>query len=214
MTPCDTPSDRPRLVLVTGAPGSGKTTLGSALARELRLPFLARDDVRGGLFFTAGAWSARPGPVPTSEEAADAFLRLLETAASLGVSCVAEYLVRQQRPADIRRLSSVADCVVVLTECRGHLDRFASRNAADRLLNRRPVLAALGHATIHEHTSAAVERMRAVTGEMRRDLRLPTLRVATDDGYEPGLDAIVDFVVSGPVATADGREDPSQTTAG
>jgi hypothetical protein len=29
------------------------------------------------------------------------------------------------------------------------------------------------------------------------DFGLPTLRVNTDDGSEPGLDAIVDFVVAG-----------------
>ena len=40
--------------MVTGAPGSGKSTLGAELSRALRMPFIARDDVRGGLFFTAG----------------------------------------------------------------------------------------------------------------------------------------------------------------
>jgi len=29
------------------------------------------------------------------------------------------------------------------------------------------------------------------------DFELPTLRVNTDNGYEPGLDAIVDFVITG-----------------
>jgi hypothetical protein len=166
------------------------------------MPFIARDDVRGGLFFTAGAWSARPRRVPTSDESVEAFLRILETTASLGVSCIVEYVVRQQRPADLQRLSSVADCVVVLTECRDHLERFASRNRTDRLLDRQPVLDALGYTTIREHTSDAVARMRSVANEMRVDFGLPTLRVNTDDGYEPGLDAIVDFVITGTQPTA------------
>jgi hypothetical protein len=185
-------------VVVTGAPGSGKSTLGAELSGALRVPFLARDDVRGGLFFTTGAWQARPGRVPTSEESVEAFLRIVETAASLRVSCIVEYVVRQERPVDLERLSSVADCVVVLTECRDPLERFASRNRKDRLLNRQPVLEALGHATIHEHTSEAVTRMRSVVDEMRTDFGIPTLRVNTDDGYQPGLDAILDFVVAPP----------------
>jgi AAA domain len=165
-------------VVVTGAPGSGKSTLGAELSGALRVPFLARDDVRGGLFFTTGAWQARPGRVPTSEESVEAFLRIVETAASLRVSCIVEYVVRQERPVDLERLSSVADCVVVLTECRDPLERFASRN--------------------REHTSEAVTRMRSVVDEMRTDFGIPTLRVNTDDGYQPGLDAILDFVVAPP----------------
>jgi predicted ATPase len=46
--------DRPRIVLDTGAPGSGKTTLRTV--RALHVPFLARGDVRRGLFFTTGAF--------------------------------------------------------------------------------------------------------------------------------------------------------------
>ena len=59
---------RPLVVLLVGEPGSGKTTLGRALSEALHLPFLARDQVRRGLFFTAGAWSAAPGEVPPSDE--------------------------------------------------------------------------------------------------------------------------------------------------
>jgi predicted kinase len=197
MTQGGATGDRARVVVVTGAPGSGKTTLGTELSRALRIPFMARDDVRGGLFLTAGAWSARPRRVPTREEAAEAFLRIVEATASLGVSCVVEYVVRQNRAADIQRLSSVADCVVVVVECRDHLERLAGRNRADRLLNRQPVLDALGYTTNHEHTSDAVARMRSVGKAMRVDFGLPTLRVNTDDGYEPGLDGIVDFVTTG-----------------
>jgi hypothetical protein len=42
------------LVIVSGAPGSGKTTMGSRLATELRLPHLNRDLVRDGLWMTDG----------------------------------------------------------------------------------------------------------------------------------------------------------------
>jgi predicted kinase len=185
------------VVVLTGAPGSGKTTLGAELARALRLPFLVRDDVRRGLFFTAGAWSTRPGRVPTSDESVETFLRIVETTASLGVSCIVEHVVRQHRPAAVERLLSAADCLVVITECRDPLERFARRHRGDPLLNRQPVLDALGYANIDDHTSAAVERMRSIAAAMRVDFGVPTLRVRTDDGYEPGLDAIVDFVIAG-----------------
>ena len=48
------PLPRPLLVIVSGAPGSGKTTMGARLGQELRLPHLNRDLVRDGLWMTDG----------------------------------------------------------------------------------------------------------------------------------------------------------------
>jgi predicted kinase len=182
--------------LITGEPGSGKTTLGTDLSRALRVPFIARDDVRGGLYFTAGAWSDRPRDVPTSQQAVETFLRIVETTVSLGVSCVVEYVVRHGRPQDLERIATVAECVVLFTWCRDPFERFATRNNADRLLNRPPVLDALGYATVDQHTSDASDRMLLVSRDMRTDFDLPLLRVNTDDGYDPGLESIIDYVTS------------------
>jgi len=181
-------------VLITGEPGSGKTTLGIDLSRAMQVPYIARDDVRAGLFCTAGAWTAQPGSAPSAEQAVETFLRIVETVAGLGVSCIVEYVVRGGRPNDLRRIETVANCVVLHTWCSEPLERFARRNEQDRLLNRRPVLDALGYATIRDHTTDAVERMRSVAGEMRTDFDLPIMRVNTDDGYDPEMDRIVEFV--------------------
>jgi predicted kinase len=201
MTGSDTSADGPRVALITGEPGSGKSVLGAKLSRALRVPFIARDDVRGGLFLTAGAWTAQPRAVPTADEAVEAFLRIVESIVGLGVSCIVEYVLRQGRPDDLRRITDVADCRVLHTRCRDATERVARRNTSDRLLNRRPVLDALGYATIDQHTSDALARMRSVTDEMRTDFEIPVLHVATDAGYEPGLDVIIDFVVGGPPST-------------
>ena len=89
---------RPRVVLLTGEPGSGKTGLGLELARALHVPFLARDQVRRGLHLTAGGWGDEPVAAPTAEEAVEAFLRIIETIVDNDVSCIVEYVVRAAQP--------------------------------------------------------------------------------------------------------------------
>ena len=121
----------------------------------------------------------------------------MESTVGLGVSCIVEYVVRQGRPDDLQRIAAatVADCRVLHTSCCDAPARLARRIASDRLLNRRPVLEALGYMTIDEHTNDATARMRSVTGQMQTDFDLPVLEVNTDDGYEPGLDRIIDFLI-------------------
>src|SRR5437762_2532008 len=79
----------PLLVVVTGAPGSGKTTVARALAAELKLPLLAKDDVKEPLFDTLGVgdrdWSRKLGRA-TYEVLFALARRLLES----GASCILE----------------------------------------------------------------------------------------------------------------------------
>jgi predicted kinase len=185
----------PRVVLLVGEPGSGKTQLGLALSAELGVPFLARDQVRRGMYATAGAWSDAPGPVPTAEEAVDAFLSVVETMTVNGISCVVEYVVRRSRPQDLERITTVADCVVVQTWCDDAPARRARRDAVDPLLLRPEVLGSLGLASSDEAEAARAERMRRVTEEMQHDFSLPVLRVDTNAGLDPPLAQILLFAI-------------------
>ena len=45
----------PLVVLVHGPPGSGKTTIAAALARELALPLFAKDEIKESLYESLGA---------------------------------------------------------------------------------------------------------------------------------------------------------------
>lgn len=187
---------KPRVVLVTGAPGSGKSTLARELARELRVPYLARDDVRGGLLFSAGAWGDSLQAIPSGDEAVVLFLELVETMLARRVSCVVEYVVRKHRPNDLDRILAAGDCVVIKTESSTSMQRFVDRNLDDRLISNPAVLDAIGHPTVGSHTEAATERMRQVEGEMLDRFPVPVLNVNTDDRFEPAIDDIVRFATS------------------
>lgn len=193
------PSRRPRVVLLVGEPGSGKTTLGRALSDVLRVPFLARDQVRRGLALTAGAWTDRPGPAPSAERAVEAFLQVVEAMAGLGVSCIVEYVVRASRPEDLRRITDVAGCLVVQTTCADAGSRRRARDRQDLLLAHREALSAAGPAETERALAEAEAHMRRVATEMLVEFELPLLRVSTDDGYDPSLPAIVSFVTGASV---------------
>jgi predicted kinase len=49
---------KPTLILVSGAPGAGKTTIAARLSRNLRMPMVSKDAVKESLFDSLG-WSDR-----------------------------------------------------------------------------------------------------------------------------------------------------------
>lgn len=184
---------RPTVVLLVGEPGSGKTTLGTRLARTMRIPFLARDDVRTGMYFTNGAWTDRPGELPGTEQGHDVFLDAVEALTRLGVSLVVEFVVRRSRPGDLDRLRAAAEVVVVRTSCADAADRRAARRAEDRLLARPAVRAALGLGSTADQVLAQEHRMARVHDDAETEFDLPLLEVDTST-VEPDLDPIIDFV--------------------
>jgi predicted kinase len=77
------------VVVVTGPPASGKTTVARGLAARLRLPLIAKDAIKEALFDELGtgdlAWSQRLGEVTYL-----AMLALAEESVAAGASLVVE----------------------------------------------------------------------------------------------------------------------------
>ncbi len=123
----------PLLVVVTGAPGAGKTTIARALAAELHLPLLAKDDVKEALFDALGVgdreWSRRLGAATY-----DVLLAVARRILEAGTSCILESNfsnpepLRALPPARIVQVLCVAPHDVVLARYSarvrhaGHLD--------------------------------------------------------------------------------------------
>lgn len=180
-------------MIVTGEPGSGKTSLGLRLAAALRAPFLSRDAVRGGLLATAGLWTSQLHDPPPREAAVDTLIEVVETMARLGVTLVLEFVVTPSRLDALRRLEAAANCVVIITVASDPAARAAHRDRTDPFLSRPGVLAALGHRSLDDYIDAPERE--AIRTSMQDEFELSLVRVCTDHGYEPGLDEIVEWVI-------------------
>lgn len=117
---------RRRLVVISGAPGTGKTTVGAALAEGLGLPILSLDAMKEALADVLGlgdeAWSDSVG-----DAAAEVVFRLSRSA-----PVIAEGWWRRERRE--RAIAEFAGAVEVFCHCEPALaeQRMRTRHQADR----------------------------------------------------------------------------------
>lgn len=122
--------DPPLLVVVTGAPASGKTGLAERLAESLRIPFIVKDTFKEAMYEAIGDGEELEAAV---EGAALAILfRVVDAQLEAGVSLVAESnFDARTETAPFEELCRKHDVRLVQVHCRRDeealLERFAER---------------------------------------------------------------------------------------
>ncbi|MET8877191.1 AAA family ATPase [Nocardia sp. NPDC004604] len=172
----------PTLVVVSGPPGAGKTTLAHALATRMGCPAICRDEIKEGMVH--GRPNFTPGPVDElSLQTLPTFFATLELLLRAGVTVVAEaaFQDRLWRPG-LEPLCSLAAIRIVHCEVEPAI--------AMTRIHQRSSENPLRRAHSGPHTDA-IELPREFD---RVSLAVPAIEIDTTDGYRPGLDEIVAFV--------------------
>lgn len=169
---------QPLLVLVSGAPGSGKTTLAREVAEYLRLPHVPRDEILRGLEMTAG------GKIDRSGHGITVYYKVLTTMLDEGVSLVTDGTIYKGVSEDdiAKHLGVRATVINVHARAKNEYERFKARERQRKTKGWSDDWVISHKQRLDKVYNQAVEPL---------ELNVPLIEVNTTSGYDPPIEKIV-----------------------
>ena len=178
--------NKPLLIVVTGSPATGKSTLAHILADKINCPLLSRDQFKEGLINTLGLSHSQLNR-SVDLQVYETFFETIELLISKRISLVVEAAFQDKlwRPKLLNLLQQaeikiiICKTAIALTKARfaNRLSDFPEREKfhGDQSLQ-------------EEQLASMIENYQPV------NLDVPTLQVDTTQQYEPGIEEIINFI--------------------
>jgi len=178
--------NKPLLLVVTGSPASGKTTLAHLLANKINCPLLSRDELKEGLINTLELSHSQVDR-SVDLQVYETFFETIELLLSKNISLVVEAAFQDKlwRPKLLPLLQKAAIKIII---CKADLTlikaRFANR------LSTNP-----DREKFHGDQSMNAEQIASLIDHYNPvKMEVPTLEVDTTQEYNPDLEEIINFI--------------------
>jgi len=184
-------SRKPKCIIVTGRPGSGKTTLARKLAERLWMPVLSRDEIKEGYVSTFGVKHDQLPP-DTNGLVSDFFFCLVNQYLAGNISVVIEaafqHEVWEPRIPKILELARVRIVVCVVDDAVA-----AQRHLKRGLENPRREFYHGDNRVAHYRRTGEILSPESYAAP---NFEVPTIQVSTAGEYFPSVDEIVKQIQS------------------